>query len=91
MLRKEVEEKIQARVQEHYDYLVKRIPVERIIGAFAYGSMNYGFYEEGVSDVDTKAIVLPSFEDIMGGQEKDMFIVHWMARNLLKTFREFIK
>lgn len=67
MLRKEVEEKIQARVQEHYDYLAKRIPVERIIGVFAYGSMNYGFYEEGVSDVDTKAIVLPSFENLMGG------------------------
>lgn len=67
MLRKEVEEKIQARVQEHYDYLIKRIPVERIIGVFAYGSMNYGFYEEGVSDVDTKAIVLPSFENLIGG------------------------
>ena len=67
MLRKEVEEKIQARVQEHYDYLAKRIPVERIIGVFAYGSMNYGFYEEDVSDVDTKAIVLPSFENLMGG------------------------
>lgn len=69
MPRKEIEEKIQARVQEHYDYLAKRIPVERIIGVFAYGSMNYGFYEEGISDVDTKAIVLPSFENLMGGHK----------------------
>lgn len=69
MPRKEIEEKIQARVQEHYDYLAKRIPVERIIGVFAYGSVNYGFYEEGISDVDTKAIVLPSFENLMGGHK----------------------
>lgn len=47
--------------------MAKRIPVERIVGVFAYGSMNYGFYEEGVSDVDTKAIVLPSFENLIGG------------------------
>lgn len=29
--------------------------------------MNYGFYEEGASDVDTKAVVLPSFENLIGG------------------------
>lgn len=69
MLKQEVRDRIQARVQEHYDYLIKKIPAERIIGVFAYGSVNYGFYEEGISDVDTKAIVLPSFENLMGGHK----------------------
>ena len=69
MLRKEVEERIQAKVQKHYDYLVKRIPAERVIGVFAYGSMNYGFYEDGVSDVDTKAVILPSLSDIVQGKK----------------------
>lgn len=69
MLNQKVKNRIQARVQEHYDYLIKAIPAERIIGVFAYGSVNYGFYEEGISDVDTKAIVLPSFENLMGGHK----------------------
>lgn len=52
---------VQKRVQEHYNELKKIIPEEYIVGVFLQGSQNYDLGYEG-SDVDTKAIVLPSFE-----------------------------
>ena len=55
-------EKIIKRVQEHYDTVVK-LGYE-CIGVFLYGSQNYKLDNED-SDVDTKAIVLPKFEDIV--------------------------
>lgn len=61
---------IQKRVQEHYDELIKRGYEVMFIGA--YGSMNYGLFidnEYYKSDVDTKAIVLPSFEDFVYGKK----------------------
>lgn len=61
--------KIQEKVQAHYDFLKKIVPEEQIIGVFAYGSMNYGFYEDGVSDVDTKAVILPSLLHIVQGEK----------------------
>lgn len=55
---------IKARVKEHWDYLLSiGYNEDRLLGIFAYGSMNYGFYKDGESDVDTKAIILPSFTD----------------------------
>lgn len=62
------DESIQNRVQEHYNELKKIIPEERIVGVFLQGSQNYGCHYAG-SDVDTKAIVLPHFEDFVLGNK----------------------
>lgn len=55
--------KIMKRVQEHYDYLTQLYPPEQILGVFLYGSQNYGTDTEN-SDVDTKAILVPTLEDL---------------------------
>lgn len=39
-----------------------------ILGVFLYGSQNYGMATEG-SDIDTKAVVLPSVEQIVMGKK----------------------
>lgn len=60
------EEKIMKRVQEHYDYLLQK--GYEIVFLALQGSQNYGldvYDEDYMSDVDTKAVVLPSFEDFV--------------------------
>lgn len=54
---------IMDRVREHYNEALKHFPEDRIVGIFYQGSGNYGLDYEG-SDVDTKLIVTPTFEDI---------------------------
>lgn len=55
-------EEVQKQVQYHYDKLIKL--GYNVVGAFLYGSQNYELdYEK--SDVDTKAIVLPTLNDIV--------------------------
>lgn len=51
------------RVMEHYQDALKRFPKNRIVGCFLQGSQNYGL-ETPSSDVDTKLIVVPSFDDL---------------------------
>ena len=51
------------RVMEHYQDALKRFPENRIVGCFLQGSQNYGL-ETSHSDVDTKLIVVPTFEDL---------------------------
>lgn len=53
----------QERVQEHYNEALQYFDEQNIMGIFLQGSQNYGLSYEH-SDVDTKLIVLPSFEDI---------------------------
>lgn len=63
------EEKIMKRVQEHYDYLVAQ--GYEVVCLMLQGSQNYDLDEyspDYVSDVDTKAIVLPSFRDFCYGR-----------------------
>jgi hypothetical protein len=62
-------EDVMTRVQEHYDAAVK-LYGERVLGVFLQGSWNYGedFCDEN-SDVDTKCIVLPTFEDFCLGKK----------------------
>lgn len=36
-----------------------------ILGVFAYGSMNYGTWREGISDVDSKTIIVPHFHQLV--------------------------
>ena len=57
-----MDEKVRKRVQEHYDEAVK-LGYEVVMVALQ-GSQNYKLDIEG-SDIDTKAIVLPKFEDIV--------------------------
>ena len=57
------DEWIMARVREHYNEALEHFPEDRIVGIFYQGSGNYGLDYEG-SDVDTKLIVAPTFEDI---------------------------
>ena len=57
------DEWIMDRVREHYNEALEHFPEDRIVGLFYQGSGNYGLDYEG-SDVDTKLIVTPTFEDI---------------------------
>ena len=57
-------EPILKRLQEHWDYAVRQgVDPDRIVGVFLYGSQNYGFANPD-SDVDSKLIIVPSFEDM---------------------------
>lgn len=54
---------IENKLQAHWEEALTLFPQERIVGLFLQGSQNYGLdYED--SDIDTKLIVTPSFEDI---------------------------
>ena len=53
---------VQGEIQKHYDKLVEL--GYNVVGVFLYGSQNYELDYEG-SDVDSKAIVLPTLNDIV--------------------------
>lgn len=55
-------DKIQKRIQEHYDIVTSR--GHEVVGVFLQGSQNYNLSYEG-SDVDSKAVILPSFSDFV--------------------------
>ena len=60
------EEKIMQRVQEHYDYL-QSLGYE-VVCVCLQGSQNYGldeYSDEYMSDIDTKAIVLPPLDNFI--------------------------
>lgn len=54
---------IMEKVREHYDEALEHFPEDRIVCLILQGSQNYGLDVEN-SDVDTKLIVTPTFEDI---------------------------
>ena len=54
---------IMERVGQHFVEALKYFPEDRIVGIFLQGSQNYGL-DLPTSDVDTKLIVVPTFEDI---------------------------
>lgn len=56
------DEKILNRIKEDYDYVTSLD--YNVLGVFLQGSQNYNLAYEG-SDIDTKAIIIPSFEDFM--------------------------
>ena len=53
---------VQQRVEEHFDFVCQYYPKEQILGVFLYGSQNYDL-DCFNSDVDTKAIYIPTFEE----------------------------
>ena len=65
-------EKIMKRLQEHYDSLESL--GYNIVGLFLQGSQNYNldiYTDEYISDIDSKAIVLPSLKDIVVGRSPE--------------------
>lgn len=61
---------IQQRIESDYQY-VESLGY-KVLGVFLQGSQNYGLAYEG-SDIDTKCIVLPSFEDFCLNKYKRLF------------------
>lgn len=57
------DKKIQERLQRDYDAITGRYGYE-CIGVFLYGSQNYNL-DTPTSDIDTKAIVIPSVKDMI--------------------------
>lgn len=56
------EERIHARLREDFEYVTSL--GHNVLGVFLQGSQNYSLDYEG-SDIDTKAILVPSFEDFV--------------------------
>lgn len=60
------EQLVKTKMQEHWDYLMSTD--YEVVAIFLQGSQNYGtdlYTEEYTSDVDTKAIILPTLNDIV--------------------------
>lgn len=51
------------RVREHYNHLLKYVEEDYVFGVFLVGSQNYNLATSN-SDVDTKAVVLPTLQDL---------------------------
>ena len=90
------DEWIMNRVWGHYKEALEHFPEDRIVGIFYQGSGNYGLDYEG-SDVDTKLIVTPTFEDIAMNKkavstthirENDEHIDFKDIRLYIQTFRK---
>ena len=58
------DEWVMKRMQEHWEEALTFFPEDRIVCLCCQGSTNYGLDTEE-SDIDTKLIVLPSWEDIV--------------------------
>lgn len=74
------EEKIMTRLQEHYNYLIEK--GHEVVALMLQGSQNYDldiYTEEYQSDIDSKAIILPSFEDFV--QNKSPFSYTYILDN----------
>lgn len=80
------EEQIMKRLQEHYVESLEYFPENRIVGIFLQGSQNYGLDYEG-SDIDTKLIVVPSFEEIVLNK-KPVSTTHVRANNEHIDFKD---
>lgn len=87
---------IMDRVQEHYNEALESFPKDRIVCIVLQGSQNYGL-ETMYSDVDTKLIITPTFEDIAMNRQPistthiraDDSHTDWKdIRLMLQTFRK---
>lgn len=76
------EEFIREKMQEHWDYLMLHTNYE-VVAIFLQGSQNYGtdlYTDEYCSDVDTKAIILPTLDKIVNGNAPTSY-THVMPDN----------
>lgn len=87
---------IMDRVREHYNEALESFPEDRIVCIVLQGSQNYGL-ETMYSDVDTKLIITPTFEDIAMNRQPistthiraDDSHTDWKdIRLMLRTFRK---
>lgn len=65
---------ISEKLEYHYQEALKHYPADRIIGVFLQGAQNYGVADEH-SDVDTRLLVLPDFEDLILGKKPDSYTI----------------
>ena len=79
-------EQIYKQLQEHYQEALTIFPEERILGIFVQGSQNYNLDWEK-SDLDTKCIVLPTFEEICFNKEPVSY-THVRANNEHIDFKD---
>ena len=80
------DEWIMARLAEHYEEAKEHFDESRIVGIFIQGSQNYGLDYEG-SDIDTKLIVVPTFEEI-AFNKKPYSTTHIRANNEHIDFKD---
>lgn len=80
------DEWIMARLAEHYEEAKEHFDESRIVGIFIQGSQNYGLDYEG-SDIDTKLIVVPTFEEI-AFNKKPHSTTHVRANNEHIDFKD---
>ena len=90
------DEWIMDRVREHYNEALEYFPEDRIVCLVLQGSQNYGL-DTPNSDIDTKLIVTPTFEDLVFNKkpystthirENDEHIDFKDVRLYLETFRK---
>lgn len=60
--------KIMDKVREHYEAAENYVGEDRVWVTMLYGSQNYAL-DTSKSDVDTKTMILPSFEDVVLGKK----------------------
>ena len=80
------DEWIMARLTEHYEEAKQYFDESRIVGIFIQGSQNYGLDYAG-SDIDTKLIVVPTFEEI-AFNKKPHSTTHVRANNEHIDFKD---
>ena len=80
------DEWIMTRLAEHYEEAKEHFDESRIVGIFIQGSQNYGLDYEG-SDIDTKLIVVPTFEEI-AFNKKPHSTTHVRANNEHIDFKD---
>ena len=80
------------RVREHYEVAKTLVPEDRIVGVFLYGSQNYGM-DSSSSDVDTKCLIIPSFEEIALNKKAVSYEYHFENGEHMKIvdIREFLR
>lgn len=74
------------RLHEHYEAAVSKVGENRLIGVFLQGAQNYGL-QTYKSDVDTKAVVFPSLEEVCLSK-KPVNFVHLMENEEHVEFKD---
>ena len=63
MEKDDIEFELMTKIMNHKEAVLKKYPEYQILGIFLYGSQNYNIATEK-SDVDTKAIIIPTVEQL---------------------------
>lgn len=84
---------IKQHLKEQLKYVVSLgYSQNRVLGIFACGSMNYGFFNPETSDINSKVIIIPSFEDLCLGKEPVSKEIHFGEEHIdIKDIRIYRK